>query len=245
MINVNNLSVSMDQRLLIDDLSFTVAAGQVLAILGPNGRGKTTLLRTMLGFHPKTKGDIQLLADVAYVPQQTQMLFSYDVLSVVLTGRARHLRWYQSPKKEDIAKAYNCLDALNLTTLAHQPFQQLSGGQKQLVYIARAMVSDSPIILLDEPTAALDLHNQNIMLKVLKQLAHEKQLTIVFTTHQPQHALHIADQTLFMYPDGCEVGPTLSMCTDEKLSHLYQLPIKTTQVDSLGKKIHGVIPLFE
>jgi len=98
--------------------------------------------------------------------------------------------------------------------------------------------------VLDEPSAALDLHNQDIILSLLRRLAREQGLTVVFSTHQPQHAQHIADQTLLMHTDACEVGPTAQMCTDERLSRLYRLPVRVATLASEGGQVRGVIPLF-
>lgn len=248
MIDIQGLTVRAGGygRELLTNLSLQLSAGQVMAVLGPNGRGKTTLLRTMLGLLPAGKGQVRLGGHAAYVPQQAESLFPYTVLSMVTMGRARHLRWWQSPGKQDTQRAWDSLHAVQMAHLAQQSFQALSGGQKQLVYIARAMASDSAIIVLDEPMSALDLHNQNLMLGILRQLARQRGLCVVFSTHQPQHALHVADQTLLMYPDACEVGPTTLMCNAERLGKVYQMPVEIARVPVAGgREVVGVVPLFE
>lgn len=244
MIRAQDLAIGHGGRRLLENLSLQLARGGILAVLGPNGRGKTTLLRTLLGVHPQHAGSVQLGGHAAYVPQQAQDAFPYDVLTMVVMGRARHLRWYQGPRRADVQIAHECLHAVGLLHLAHRSFTSLSGGERQLACIARAMASDSPIMLLDEPSAALDLRNQDIVLSTLRRLARERALTVVFSTHQPQHALHIADQTLLMHADGAEHGATLAMCSDERLTRLYGLPIRRVTLPQDNGSVDGVVPIF-
>lgn len=244
MIELRDVAVRAGTRTLVTGLTLDVAAGEILAVLGPNGRGKTTLLRTILGLQPAASGTVRLGGHAAYVPQQADTMFAYDVLTVVTMGRARHLRWYATPGKADVAIARDALDAVGLAHLASRPYRALSGGERQLVSIARAIASDSQMMLLDEPAAALDLHNQDMILSVLQSLAGKHHLAVMFTTHHPQHAQHIAHQTLLMHTDGCEVGLTAQMCTDAGLSRLYGMPVKTLSMHDNGRDLLGVMPLF-
>lgn len=246
MIELRDLAIQAGNRVLMTDLCLRLGAGEVLAVLGPNGRGKTTFLRTVLNLQAPAAGSIRLQGAAAYVPQQSSALFSYDVLSIVAMGRARHIPWYGTPAARDIGIAREALQAVHLSHLAGRAYRALSGGERQLVSIARAIASDSPIMLLDEPAAALDLHNQDIVLSVLKALARQRGMTIIFSTHHPQHALHIASQTLLMHADtrACEVGPTARMCTDDALSRLYGLPVRTLSLREGERDIHGVMPIF-
>lgn len=245
MIEVRGLGVDVGGRALLRALSFTLQAGGITAVLGPNGRGKTTLLRTLLGLHPVSVGAATLAGHAAYVPQQTETLFAYDVLTMVTLGRARHLRWFATPGKRDLAIARRCLDVFHLGHLAQRPFSALSGGERQLVIIARAMASESPILVLDEPASALDLFNQDLVLSALRQLAREQGITIVFSTHHPQHAQHIADHVLLLHPDAQSAfGRTDEMCTDAQLSRLYRLPVHVARIAYGDGQLDCAIPIF-
>ena len=244
MLEAQHLSIGYEGRTLAQDLAFSVYPGEIVAVLGPNGRGKTTLLRTLLGLLPARAGHIERTGSYAYVPQQQAVPFAYDVLNMVAMGRARHLKWYQSPGQKDYDIARACLDEVQLGHLADRSFATLSGGQQQLVTMARALASESPLLVLDEPTAALDLRNQDVVLQVLDRLRHKRQLAIVFTTHQPQHALHIADKTLLMHTDDCTFGPTAQMCTSDQLSRLYGMAIQVCSVAGGACSRLGAVPMY-
>ncbi len=244
MLNAKQLSVGIDGKALLSGVDFAVQAGEIAAVLGPNGRGKTTLIRTLLGLLLALAGQVARDGAYAYVPQQQPMPFAYDVLGIVTMGRARHLKWFQSPGKQDYEVARACLDEVQLGALADRQYSALSGGQQQLVCIARAMASDSPLLVLDEPTAALDLRNQDVVLQVLHRLRERRQLAIVFTTHQPQHALHLADKTLLMYADRCAFGATGDVCTSAQLSQLYDLPIHVGRFEVQGRALTGAVPMY-
>ncbi|MFQ1064887.1 ABC transporter ATP-binding protein [Bordetella trematum] len=240
MLDITNLAVQAGTRRLLSGLTLHLPAGAILAVLGPNGRGKTSLLKTVLGLRAPAAGTVRLGGPPAYVPQQQDMLFDYDVLTLVTLGRARHLPWYASPGKADFEIAHASLAQVGLAELARRPLRALSGGQQQLAAIARALASESPLLVLDEPAAALDLRNQDIVLTLLHRLSREHGMTVVFSTHQPQHALHIADQTLLMMPGPCEAGATAQMCTEARLSALYGLPLRLASTGGT----QGVIPIF-
>lgn len=245
MINVNQLCFSIKQRVLFDQLSFQLPPGKIGAILGANGRGKTTLLRLLLGLQSHYSGRIQLKSPAAYVPQLSQSLFSYSVETMVSLGRIRHLAWYQVPSRQDKKVVAHCLAYLGLTDFAHKAFNQLSGGERQMVMIARALASEPQILILDEPTSALDLYNQDHILAVLRELAQQRNMTILFTSHYPQHALHIADYTLLLHHgQQAEFGRTGEVVTEPALAELYKIPIAIQPIIHPTGTAQAVVPLF-
>jgi iron complex transport system ATP-binding protein len=245
MVEVSNLEFAAGGKTLCRRLSFSLPRGSIMAVLGPNGRGKTTLLRTLLGAHRASAGSVRFDAHAAYVPQHNDTMFSYNVLTMVTLGRSRHLRWYQSPGRHDIDVAHSCLDIFQLAHLAEKPFNTLSGGEKQLVTIAQAIASDSPVLILDEPASALDLRNQNIVLSALRRLAQERSITIIFTTHHPQHAQHIADYTLLLFQEAeSAFDRTPGVCTDAYLTRLYGLPVRVASLVQDNRQIDCAIPVF-
>ncbi|MEX0424108.1 ABC transporter ATP-binding protein [Providencia rettgeri] len=245
MIQVEHLNFKIAQRQLFTNVSFRQPKGSIGAILGPNGRGKTTLLKLLLGLQKGSTGNISLNAPVAYVPQLSGSLFHYSVRTMVSLGRIRHLPWYASPNEKDNQIVEQCLAYLGISKFADQPFNCLSGGEKQMVMIARALASEPEILILDEPTSALDLANQDSVLSVLRDLAIQRGMTILFTSHYPQHALHIADYSLLLFSgSGCLFGETERIVTEENLTQLYQLPVAITPMDYQGRQTQGVIPLF-
>lgn len=245
MIRVSQLSYHTGQRPLFNKLTFSQPQGSVSAILGPNGRGKTTLLRLLLSLQKGATGKVKLNAPAAYVPQLSGALFNYSVRTMVSLGRVRHLPWYASPSRRDHDITDQAMADLGLTQFADKPFNLLSGGEKQMVMIARALAGEPDILILDEPTSALDLANQDTVLSVLKMLAAERGKTILFTSHYPQHALHIADYSLLLFSGtDAQFGDSNSMLTAENLEKLYQIPVAVTPVTSQNRQTSGVIPLF-
>ncbi len=212
---------------LFADLSFSLDGGQTLALLGRNGRGKTTLLKCLAGLATPTAGSVGCRGIVGYVPQHFATPFSYSVFDVVLMGRARHVGLFSNPTAGDRARAREALELIGLAGLARRPIGTLSGGERQLALIARALASEADILLLDEPASALDFHNQAVMLAMLRRLSIERGLTVVMTTHEPSHALEIADRAVLLHGAGaCEEGPVEQMCTEAKLSALYDIGMR-------------------
>ena len=228
---------------LFAPLSLHCQPGEVWAILGANGRGKSTLLDTITGVLPTIAGDITVTGGVGIVPQTFRPAFAWRVREVVLMGRARHIALFSQPQEEDEQQVMAALALLNITTLADALFSNLSGGQQQLVMIARALVSASQNILLDEPCSALDLGNQQTVLQLISDLAHAQSRTVMFTTHDPTHALQVASHTLLLLPN-CQwlAGPTDEIVQEQNLQQAYGVKVRKLQLEDYPAAV--VTPLF-
>lgn len=222
-----------------------IERGKVLAILGPNGCGKTTLLKLIIGVLIPQEGIIRVKGRVAFVPQLFQVSFSYTVLDMVLMGLAHRVALFCSPSAKDEKTALSALGKLGLDNLADRPFDELSGGQRQLVIFARALATEADILILDEPTSALDLANQGIILEWIRRLSREEGLTIVFTTHLPHHAHAVADTTMLMLDKQHVLcGPTGDVLTEEHLHRLYGVVHKRIQYDADGEAGETFVPIY-
>ena len=213
---------------LFRDLDVTIPPGEVVSVLGPNARGKTTLLTCLAGIRTPREGRIEVTGAMGFVPQSHATDHPFTVLDMVLMGRAAKVRAWSVPNAEDDAAAWAALDRVGMAEQAAAFYADLSGGQRQLVLMARALVCDPAILILDEPTSALDLSNQRQVLMVLRSLA-DTGMGIMFTTHDPTHALHISSYTLRM-DDDVVFGPTNKLLTDDSLSHMYRVPVHTATV---------------
>ncbi|MFT8210947.1 MAG: ABC transporter ATP-binding protein [Symbiopectobacterium sp.] len=227
-------------------LDLCCRAGEITAILGANGRGKTTLLHTLLGDLSPLTGTVQREDAIGFVPQLFTPPFSYSVLDMVLMGRAGRIALFSLPTAQDIAAAHRALEMLGIATLAESDFSALSGGQRQLVLIARALASECQTLILDEPTAALDLHNQAQVLQLLTHLAREQGLCILLTTHDPSHALAIAQQALLLMADKQYLyGSRDTVVTEENLTRLYGIPVRQVTLEMHSQQPYqALIPLF-
>ena len=192
------------------DLDLEVRAGEIVCLLGPNGSGKTTLFKTVLGLLPAQAGRVllrgsdidamprqEIARGVAYVPQAHMANFAFRVADMVVMGRTAHLGLFAGPSSADRAKAQAALEALGIGDLAGAEYTRISGGQRQLALVARALAQDAPAIVMDEPTANLDFGNQVVVLSEVKRLA-QRGLAVLLSTHDPDHAFSIGDRVALM-----------------------------------------------
>ena len=207
-LSIENLSFGYGARTVLHEVSFTAQAGELLAILGPNGVGKTTLFKCVMGLERRYTGKI--LADgvdlsalsprerahrVAAIPQAHPLSFRYSVFDMVLMGTSHGLSPFAVPGEKEREMVRTAMARVYIEHLAERPFDQLSGGEQQLVFIARALAQQARILLMDEPTASLDYGNRLLVLQVARDLAREG-YTVLLSTHDPQHALWFADRAL-------------------------------------------------
>jgi iron complex transport system ATP-binding protein len=239
-------SYDPDQKKVLDAVSFDIQPGTITAILGPNGAGKTTLIHLLLGLRKPTRGTInledlplshysrrELSQWMGLVPQSEYIPFEYSVIEYVLLGRAPYLGPLDLPSAADIGIARQSLKQIGIADLELRPITALSGGELQLVLIARALTQQPKILLLDEPTSHLDLSNRNVTLRILNRLK-QNGSTILFTTHDPEAASLIADNLVLMRQGRViYAGDVDSTFTGEKLSETYGTRIDVIQLDGL------------
>lgn len=210
LLEVDRLAIGYRGRRVGDGISFVLGGGEVLCVLGPNGSGKTTLFRTVLGILPALAGSIRVAGEdlarwsrrelatlLAYVPQAHAGLLGFTVEEVVLMGRTARLPRFATPSVKDRAIVRNCLARLGITHLGDRLYTHISGGERQLTLIARALAQETRVLILDEPTANLDFGNQLRVLQEIQRLK-EQGLGILMSTHQPEHALRVADRVVML-----------------------------------------------
>ncbi|MCK0162208.1 ABC transporter ATP-binding protein [Allomuricauda sp. F6463D] len=242
-LSVQDLNIGYDSKAVAKHISFELEAGSLCGVVGINGIGKSTLLRTLGGFQPKLSGKVVLHQQI--LENHTSSSLSKK-LSVVLTeqpasknltvqelialGRQPYTNWLGSLSSNDKEKIQESLDAFLLEELRHRKCHELSDGQLQRVLVARAMAQDTPLILLDEPTTHLDLYHKVQILKMLQELAHNKQKTILFTTHEIDLAIQLCDRILILDGKNNPFGNPCELIEQKHFDHLF--PSEMVQFDA-------------
>lgn len=228
----------------LSDIAFTVRPGDVTCILGPNGAGKTTLIRCILGNLTMDAGKVaidgeaaasltarRLAARVAHVPQSTHSVFGHLVRDIVLMGRSAHLSMVATPGPRDHAIAEAALARVGIAELADRSFATVSGGERQLCLLARAVAQEAPILIMDEPAASLDFGNQARILDIVASLARVG-YAILMATHHPDHALMVGTQALCLREGRIfGMGEPRALLSSAFLSRLYGTPVRILEED--------------
>lgn len=247
MLTVSNLNVGYTQKPVLQHLNFTLPAGQSVCLLGQNGAGKTTFFRAILntiayqgqitiaGADTKKLARAELAKKVAYIPQNHDAPAHFSVFEMVLMGTTANLKPFQQPGKKEEKRAIAALERLGIRYLQHDYFGEISGGEQQLVTVARSVAQNSRVILMDEPCANLDFGNQMMVLEMARELARQGFL-IIQSTHEPNHALNFADQILLLENQQMTLGSPEKLLTGPSLSCLYQFPVKVVAVTVDGQQ---------
>lgn len=206
-LRVEDVSVAYDGRTVLRQVTFTALDGERVAVVGPNGAGKSTLFKAILGLLPLQSGRVEVLGcnpyrepvSIGYVPQREEVDLSFPVTvaDVVMMGRIRHIGWLRRPSRRDREWVRWALGQVGLTDLADRPLGELSGGQIQRTFIARALVQEAPILLMDEPFAGVDAVSEEAILALLDRLQ-ERRITVLLATHDLQMAAEWSDRVLLL-----------------------------------------------
>ncbi len=251
---VQKLSFSYGEQPVLEDISFSLEKGEFLSVLGPNGVGKSTLFRCILGLLPGYQGSI--LSDgedmrrlsgrekskrIAYIPQINRPAFGYTVLDTVLMGTTRQLSLFAQPQSAQIRQAMDALERVGAAHLTQRDFTHLSGGEQQLVLVARAIAQQADILVMDEPTSALDYGNQLRVLGLVRELASEG-YGVLLSTHNPQHALTFASRILALSGGRvAALGKPEEVLTRELVLRLYG--VNAVFADTSGGRV--LVPLMD
>ncbi len=238
-------------------VSFSVSAPDILAVLGANGAGKTTLVKCMLGLQKWRSGSAFIdgvgmaeigqkafWSKVGYVPQAKLSSFIYTVREMVLMGRSAHLGELEMPGKKDRDAAEKAMERVGIERLAGKLCSRISGGEFQLVMIARALAAQPEMLVLDEPESNLDFKNQSAVLRVISSLCKDEGICAIINTHYPEHAMDISQKSLLLMPDKSSVfGDTESVLTEENLKKAFEIPVHIHKYCVGRKTFTSIIPL--
>lgn len=240
LIEVKNASFSYTGKDYIwQNVNLEVKYGDSVCILGANGCGKTTLFNCIAGNFPLTAGELiidgkpigdysitDLAKTIGIVYQEHSVSFPYSSIEVVRMGRTPYLKMFQTPSQADTDMAYGIMKEMGIEHLAERPYSRISGGQRQLVLIARALCQNPKAILFDEPTSHLDFRNQALVMKTLKNLS-ARGMTIIMTSHSPSHAWQVSTKTVLMGKGGIIAqGHPTEVMTSENLGRTYDVSVK-------------------
>ncbi len=256
LMSIEDLYFCYGETVILDHIGLSLEDGEVITLLGPNGCGKTTLMDCLIGYKNYESGSItidgkddkcysvrQRAQMIAYVPQTSSSIFPYSVLQMVLMGRTPYLGGAASPSEEDIAMARTAINSLGLHDFEERIYTSLSGGEQQLVLIARSVAQDAKIILLDEPTASLDIKNEALVLDKIREMAEKTDKAFIIATHQPNHAYYLENKgigvkaALFFDRRIKYFGPPSQVLNEGNVNEVYNVQCKLLEYGDGQKTI--------
>lgn len=257
-LEIQHVACGYGKKVVVQDLSVEVNSGEVLCILGPNGVGKTTFFKTVMDFLPPISGEIRLNGEciqpwsrkklarhLGYVPQAHIPPFPFSVMDVVSMGRTAHLNAFSSPSAKDLDASYAALEQLGVGKLSERIYTELSGGERQMVLIARALAQKPDFLLMDEPTSNLDFGNQVRVLKCIDSLV-KSGLAVIMTSHAPDHAFLCRAKVALLYRENrIDVGSADEVITEKNLRSAYGVDVKVADIGIPGGlRLKTCIPLL-
>lgn len=258
MLKVENLSFHYKSHPVLNNLSFSIGEGKVICLLGKNGAGKTTLFKCIMGFFKNYQGKItlcntdlqslnvrQVAQKIAYIPQAHEPTYNYLVSEIVLMGTTSLVDTFKNPSEKEMEIVSEVLSFLNISHLADRGYAKLSGGERQLVLIARALAQKSPLLIMDEPTANLDYGNQQKTMQLIKSLS-KKGYTILLSTHNPEHALYYADQVFVLEKENPLLcGTPEEIITTKLLQKIYGVEAEILKTSTSWGDMPIIVPKIE
>ncbi len=239
------------------NIAFTLEPGKIMAILGPNGAGKTTLLKCITGLNEWKMGETfiddvplqkilqkELWKRIGYVPQAHKIVFGFSIEDLVVMGRAPYISSLSRPSKSDYAKAHQALEEVGISHLAKKSCNEVSGGELQLALIARTLVSNPEILILDEPESHLDIQKQVTILETLKKLARTHHISCIINTHYPNHAFYLADQVLMLAKNKkAVIGPVQTVMTEARMKEYFNIDLRKLIFEEQDLLFETMIPI--
>jgi ABC-type Mn2+/Zn2+ transport system ATPase subunit len=235
LVSFRQAALGYARRVVLRDLTFDIVEGDFLGLVGPNGAGKTTILRTFLGSLEPLGGTVTIAPGLryGYVPQRDQVdsLFPLRVDDVVLMGRYDRIGLGRRPTADDRSRALDALDQVGIRHLADHPLNDLSGGQKQRTLIARALVGDPNVLVLDEPTTGMDLVATTQILGLVRDLHERTRLTVVMVSHALNEVANYVARIALVHKGGFHIGTTAEVMTEQALTAMYGIPVEVSSFD--------------
>lgn len=262
MIEIKNLNFKYDDNTIMKDLNLSVDKGQIYCLFGPNGCGKSTLIQCILGVLKPEKGEIwiegqnieslsprEIAHHLAYIPQIHEKPFPFKVIDIVMMGRTAYTDFYSAPKKEDYDYCYKALEQVGMLGYKDRPYTQLSGGETQLVLVARALTQQTPILIMDEPTAHLDFRHELKFLETIARLIEEENKTIIMATHAPNQAFYFEnsgqDTKVAIMNEGkiAIEGLASEVLVEKNMEEVFRIKSKLIEESYESGNIKQIVPL--
>ena len=255
-LEINKGSLGYGKKMILSEVNISIGKGEIVSVLGRNGAGKTTLFKTLLGILPTIQGDVHLngrrLQDwgtteyarhVAYIPQAKALPFPYRVFDVVLFGRSAHVALFATPGRRDREIAERALRTLGIMHLKDKIYTNLSGGEQQMVIIARALVQEPDFLIMDEPTSNLDFGNQITIINQIKRLKNEG-IGVLMATHSPDHVFLCQSKVIAVQDGHAMQIDDMAQTGDRFFSDIYGVDVRVGHLEGFSSERKVCVPVL-